>query len=243
MDDVSFSAKPGEFVCLLGPSGCGKTSILYVLAGFLAATGGRVLLDGRQIKGPGPERGVVFQKFVLFPWKSVRGNIELGLVSRGISPEERKRIVDYYIKAIGLNGFENMYPAKLSGGMEQRVGLARVLANDPLVILMDEPFGSLDARTRISMQELVLKIWHDFYRTIIFVTHDVDEAIFLGDRIVLLTASPGTVREEIEIDLPRPRSHEIMLSEEYLAYKRRIEHIMVENGKNMPGQEPPSLDP
>lgn len=237
VDKVSFSVKPGEFLCLLGLSGCGKTTILNALAGFITLANGKVLLDGREIRTPGPERGIVFQKHILFPWKSVRGNIEFGLNNRGISQEEKNKIVDYYINSIGLNGFEETYPSKLSGGMEQRVGIARVLANDPLVILMDEPFSSLDSQTRILMQELVLKIWNDFYRTIIFVTHDVDEAIFLADRIVLLTASPGTVKAEIEIDLPRPRSHKIMTSERFLSYKRRIMDLIADESKGTMVQE------
>jgi NitT/TauT family transport system ATP-binding protein len=226
--DVSFKVAPGEFICLLGPTGCGKSTILNVIAGFIEPTDGAVFLESKTIEGPGADRGVVFQKYALFPWKTVRGNIEFGLRMKGLSTQERTKIANHYIKMVGLNGFEENYPKTLSGGMEQRVGIARALANDPLVLLMDEPFGSLDSQTRIMMQELVLDIWEDLHKTVIFVTHDIDEAILLADRLLILTARPGQIREAIPIDLPRPRSFETMTSPVFMEIKKAVAQIIRE---------------
>jgi NitT/TauT family transport system ATP-binding protein len=195
----------GEFVCLLGPSGCGKTTVLRILAGLEGKSGGSVKLRGREISKSGPDRGMVFQEFALFPWRSVRSNIEFGLEIKGIDEVNRKKISAKYIDLVGLKGFEDAHPNELSGGMKQRVGLARALANNPDVLLMDEPFGSLDAQTRNLMQKELLRIWSATGKTILFVTHSVDEAVFLADRIVVMTARPGKVREIIPVDLPRPR--------------------------------------
>lgn len=202
---VSFVVKDGEFVCLVGPSGCGKTTLLRIVAGLEQPTSGTVFLDGQLITTPGPDRGMVFQEFALLPWRTVVENIELGPEIQGLDYEARRNIADYHVGLVGLHGFENKYPRELSGGMKQRAAIARSLANDPKVLLMDEPFGSLDAQTRNMMQEELLGIWSKTEKTIIFVTHSVDEAVYLGDRIVLLTARPASVKEVFEVRLPRPR--------------------------------------
>jgi len=203
---VSFIVKNGEFVCLVGPTGCGKTTLLRIVAGLEQPTRGAVFLDGQLIGAPSPDRGMVFQEFALLPWRTVIGNIELGLEIQGVDKEARRKIAEYHVNLVGLHGFENKYPRELSGGMKQRAAIARSLASDPKVLLMDEPFGSLDAQTRNMMQEEVLGIWSKTKKTIIFVTHSVDEAVYLADRIVLLTARPASVREIFEVKLPRPRN-------------------------------------
>ncbi len=203
--DFDLDIAEGEFVCIVGPSGCGKTTLLRCIAGLVEPTRGEVRIQGKRLTGPGAERGYVFQSFALFPWRSVRRNIEFGLEIKGINKQERRRISDEYIEMVGLQGFEDSHPRELSGGMQQRVGLARALANDPEVLLMDEPFGSLDAQTRNIMQTEVLKIWNRTHKTIIFVTHSVDESIFLADRVVVLTARPADMKAIFPVDLPRPR--------------------------------------
>lgn len=221
LEGLSFDVKAGEFLCLLGTSGCGKSTILNVLAGFVAPTSGEVLLDGLPIAGPGPDRAMVFQRHALFPWKTVAGNVEFGLRMLGRSQNERRNRAAELIRLVGLSGFEKRYPAELSGGMEQRVGLARTLAVDPIVLLMDEPFGSLDAQTRIMMQELLLEIWDEADKTVVFVTHDVDEAVLLADRILVLTARPGSVKAEIPVNLPRPRAYDMAMRPEFIAIKQK----------------------
>jgi len=203
--DFSLEIEEGEFVCVVGPSGCGKTTLLRCIAGLVGPTRGNVQIRGSPLEGPGQERGYVFQSFALFPWRTVRRNIEFGLELKGISKEEKRSISDEYIDLVGLQGFEDSHPKELSGGMQQRVGLARALANDPEVLLMDEPFGSLDAQTRNIMQTEVLKIWERTHKTIIFVTHSVDESIYLADRVVVLTARPAAIKAIFPVDLPRPR--------------------------------------
>lgn len=228
VEHLNFQIAPGEFICFLGTTGCGKSTILNVIAGFIKPTKGMVLIGGQPITAPGIERGFVFQQHTLFSWKTVRGNVEFGLKMKGVGQIERGAIADKYIKLVGLTGFEKSYPSQLSGGMQQRVGLARALANDPVVILMDEPFGSLDSQTRSIMQELLLNIWEASGKTIIFVTHDIDEAIFLADRIIVLTARPGKVKEEIPIPLPRPRSYNVVTSEDYINIKRKVLELVRE---------------
>ena len=214
LDGFQLDVMDGEFICLLGPSGCGKTTVLRVIAGLEPKTGGTVAVRGRPVTSSGPERGMVFQEFALFPWRTVRKNIEFGLEIKGLAKEERDKMSKSLIELVGLKGFEDAHPKELSGGMKQRVGIARALANDPAVLLMDEPFGSLDAQTRNLMQRELLRIWQATKKTILFVTHSVDEAVFLADKIVVMTARPSKVRETIEVGLPRPRdrtSREFML--------------------------------
>lgn len=203
--EISMSVDEGEFVCFIGPSGCGKTTLLRIIAGLEFPSSGSVLLDGAPIRGPGPERGMVFQEYSLFPWRTVLDNVAFGPEIRGVPKEERYRLAREYLKMVGLERFESRYPHELSGGMKQRVAIARALVNNPKALLMDEPFGALDAQTRNVMQSELLRIWEQERKTIIFVTHSVDEAIYLGDRIIVFSARPGRVKEIIGIDLPRPR--------------------------------------
>ena len=217
--DVDLTIREGEFVCLVGPSGCGKTTLLRIIAGLERPTSGEVELRGRPIDGPGAERGMIFQSFALFPWRTVRRNIEFGLEVRRVPRAERRRISGELIDLVGLQGFEAAHPRELSGGMQQRVGLARALANDPAVLLMDEPFGSLDAQTRNIMQTELLKIWERTRKTVIFVTHSVDESVYLADRIVLLTARPASIKGIVEIAIPRPRDR---ASPEFAAIRQRV---------------------
>jgi NitT/TauT family transport system ATP-binding protein len=220
--NLNLEVKPGEFLCILGVSGCGKSTILNVVAGFVKPTLGEVLVDGERVKSPNPSRGMVFQQHALFPWLSVLGNVQFGPRSLGIKKKESKKIARKYIELVGLSDFSSLFPDELSGGMQQRVGLARALANDPQLLLMDEPFGSLDAQTRSAMQELLLKIWHGTGKTVIFVTHDVDEAIFLADNIVVLTARPGEIKAIVPVLLPRQRKYDMVTSEAYLEIKREV---------------------
>ena len=202
---VNLEVADGEFVCLLGPSGCGKTTLLRMAAGLDAPTDGELLLDDNKIEGVNKECGFVFQEYVLFPWRTVKGNIEFGPEVKGMQKEERERISQHYIDLVGLKGFEKHYPHELSGGMKQRVGIARAYANNPKLLLMDEPFGALDAQTRNLMQGELLRIWENEHISALFVTHSVDEAVYLADRVVVLSARPGTVKEIFDITLPRPR--------------------------------------
>lgn len=205
IQDLSLEIEEGEFVTIVGPSGCGKTTLLNIVAGFIPPTAGDVTLNGRRVQGPGPDRGVVFQTFALFPWKTVLDNVGFGLKMRGVARADRDRTAREYIALVGLQGFESRYPHELSGGMQQRAGVARVLANDPEVMLMDEPFASIDAQTRMTLQEELGRIWETTRRTILLVTHDVEEAVFLATRVVVLTACPARVRAAVPVDLPRPR--------------------------------------
>jgi NitT/TauT family transport system ATP-binding protein len=202
--DVSFEVKEGEFVSVVGPSGCGKTTILNMIAGFIPHTGGEILVDGVPVKGPGPDRGVVFQSFALFPWKTVLDNVAFGPKMRGVAKEERERIAREYLALAKLTEAAGRYPNELSGGMQQRVGVVRALANEPDVLLMDEPFASVDAQTRMTLQEELTRIWWEKRPTVIFITHDVPEAVFLADRVIVL--SKGRVLREMPVDLPRPRA-------------------------------------
>jgi NitT/TauT family transport system ATP-binding protein len=204
VQDVSLTVEQSEFVSIVGPSGCGKTTLLNMIAGFIAPSEGRVLIDGRVVSGPGPDRGVVFQSFALFPWKTVLENIAFGPKMRGMGREERARIAQEYVALVGLAGSEGRYPHELSGGMQQRVGVARALANRPDVLMMDEPFASVDAQTRMTLQEELTRIWQARRPTILFVTHDVDEAVFLADRVVVF--SRGQVKADLAVPLPRPRA-------------------------------------
>ncbi|MFC4542809.1 ABC transporter ATP-binding protein [Halosolutus amylolyticus] len=204
--DVSFEVEPGEFVCLVGPSGSGKTTLFRVVAGLESPTSGTVFLDGTPVRDPNPDMGIVFQEYHLFPWRTVRGNVAFGLEQTDVSSDERDRRVQHLVDLVGLGGFEDSYPKALSGGMKQRVALARALAVDPALLLMDEPFGAVDAQTKAMLQTELLDIWGQTGKTVLFVTHDVEEAVKLADRIVVMADDPGRVREIVEVDLPRPRS-------------------------------------
>jgi NitT/TauT family transport system ATP-binding protein len=219
-DRVSFQIMRGEFVCLLGPSGCGKSTVLNTIAGFETPYSGSVSVAGKPVTGPGPDRGMVFQQPHLFPWKSVRSNIAHGPNMLGKTTGEARAIADDLIAMIGLTKFADAYPHTLSGGMQQRVAIARALANRPGVLLMDEPFGALDAQTRVVMQESLLSLWAQVGTTIVFVTHDIDEAIFLADRVLLMSAGPGRILRDLRIDLPRPRTSKIVLDSAYIALKK-----------------------
>ena len=219
LDDFELDVGDGEFVCLLGPSGCGKTTVLRIVAGLEVKTSGVVSVHGRNVGSAGSDRGMGFQEFALFPWRTVRKNIEFGLEMKGVEPEKRAKISAQLIDLVGLGGFETAHPRQLSGGMKQRVGIARALANDPAVLLMDEPCGSLDAQTRNLMQRELLRIWAATKKTILFVTHSVDEAVFLADKIVIMTARPGKVREIIEVGLPRPRDR---TSKEFISVRGKV---------------------
>ncbi|HIQ04115.1 MAG TPA: ABC transporter ATP-binding protein, partial [Anaerolineae bacterium] len=217
-----------EFVTLVGTSGCGKSTFLNLAAGLIPVTSGRIEVDGQEIRGPGADRGMVFQSYTLFPWLKVLDNVKFSLRKQKLSAREKDEIAREHLRLVGLSGFENAYPAQLSGGMKQRVAIARALAYKPSVLLMDEPFGALDAQTRGLMQELLLKIWEDHKTTILFVTHDIDEAIFLADRVYVMTARPGRIKQEIAVPLPRPRSYEIETTPEFIRIKRQIVELIRE---------------
>lgn len=221
VNDASLDIRPGEFVCLLGPSGCGKSTLMNCVAGFVKPAKGTVTVDGVPVKKPGADRGMVFQQHSLFPWKTVKDNIAFGPLMAKQGKSEAYRMARTLLSMVGLSAYENSYPSVLSGGMKQRVGIARALANYPKVLLMDEPFGALDAQTRAMMQENLLQIWGEFGITVIFVTHDIDEAVFLADRIIVMSASPGRLIADIRVELPRPRAPEVVSEPHYIACKRR----------------------
>lgn len=219
VDDLSMDVRDNEFLVILGPGHCGKTVLLNIISGLETPDKGEVFLDGEKIKGPNPKMGMVFQKTGTFPWLTVMENVELGPKNRGISKEIRRKNAQKYIDLVGLTGFENSHPKELSGGMKQRVGIARAYANDPNILLMDEPFGALDAQTRYSMEDEIYRIWSQEKRTIVFVTNNIEEALVLGDRIILLTECPAKVKKIYEINLPKPRD---MMSQEFLALRQDI---------------------
>ena len=233
LQDISFETKDREFTVLVGTSGCGKSTILRLVAGLLPPSDGRVLLDGRSVSGPGADRGMVFQSYTLFPWLTVQRNVEFGLRLRGASAPSGPASPQHYINQVGLAGFERVYPKELSGGMMQRVAIARALANDPAVLLMDEPFGALDAQTRALMGELLLRVWGEAAKTVLFVTHDIEEALFLGDRVFVMTARPGRIREEIQVPLPRPRTVDMLTSDIFVDLKRRVMGLIREEALRM----------
>ena len=221
LEDISLSIAPGEFVSVVGPSGCGKTTLLNVIAGFLPETSGSIRVDGKPIFGPGPDRGVVFQSFALFPWKTVLENVGFGPKMRGVGRDDRDAIAMDYLQLAGLAHAADRYPAELSGGMQQRVGVVRALANEPDVLLMDEPFASVDAQTRLTLQEELIRIWLDRRTTVLFITHDVPEAVFLANRVVIL--SKGRVMNEITIDLPHPRKwDELVENDNFKSLSARV---------------------
>jgi NitT/TauT family transport system ATP-binding protein len=228
LDNLSLHVEPGEFLAILGPSGCGKSSLISTIAGFQPPHAGSLLVDGAAVTSPGSDRGVVFQQPTLFPWKSVRQNVDFGLRLRKVPRQERRAILDEILHKVGLTEFVSHYPTQLSGGMQQRVGLARVLVNQPRVMLMDEPFGSLDAQTRLQMQELLLEVWNEFRMTILFVTHDIDEAVFLGSRVAMLTRRPGRLKTIVEVNLPRPRNLDVLVSPDFMLLKRNCMALLRE---------------
>ena len=205
LEDVSLEVNLAEFLCIVGPSGCGKTTLLRLIAGLDYPTSGKIILDGKEVKGPSPDRGMVFQEFSLFPWRTVVKNVEFGLEIKGLKERESRKIAEEYIELVGLKGFEDHYPSELSGGMKQRVAIARALATEPSILLMDEPFGSVDAQTRNVLQQELLEIWERTKKTVLFVTHSVDEAIYLGDRIAVMSARPGRIVDCCAITITRPR--------------------------------------
>ncbi|HZR98132.1 MAG TPA: ABC transporter ATP-binding protein [Chloroflexota bacterium] len=222
LEGVSLAVEQGEFVAIVGPSGCGKSTLLLLINGLLRPSSGRILLNGRPVSSPGPDRALVFQEFALLPWRTVLHNVELGLEVTGQSAAARRAIARDNLRLVGLSAFERYYPHQLSGGMRQRVGIARALAVGPEVLLMDEPFGALDAQTRQIMGAELLRIWERDRKTILFVTHDIDESIYLADRVVVMSANPGRVLEVMPITLPRPRDFEARNSPEFVEYRRRI---------------------
>ena len=225
LENVSLEIPQGQFVCLLGPSGCGKSTLLNAIAGFAPPTSGQITVDGKRVAGPGPERGMVFQEYALFPWMTVEKNIAFGLEIKGAHPAEIRRTVDKLLAMLSLGDFKTRFPKDLSGGMRQRVAIARVLALDSPVMLMDEPFGALDALTRRNLQDELLRLWAELKKTIIFVTHSIEEAVYLADRIIVMTYRPGTVKRDLTVRLPRLRDP---ASAEFNALKRELGQLVME---------------
>jgi NitT/TauT family transport system ATP-binding protein len=235
LSDISLSVADGAFVSILGPSGCGKSTLLYIVGGFVQPTRGVARMKGKAITRPGPDRGPVFQEFALFPWKSVLGNVMYGPRQQGVKPAEAEAQARALLEMVGLKGFEQFYPKELSGGMKQRVALARTLAYHPEVLLMDEPFGALDAHTRTRLQNDLLNIWERDRKTVLFVTHSVEESVFLSDKVVMMTRSPGRIRQIVDIDLPRPRRRaELLLDPRYQEYVVEIDRMFDDSGELQP---------
>jgi ABC-type nitrate/sulfonate/bicarbonate transport system ATPase subunit len=232
LEPTSLAIEDNDFITILGPSGCGKSTLLRIVAGLDRPTSGRVLLDGQPVTGPGPDRGMVFQSYTLFPWLTVERNIRFGLREKRLPEAEQAEIAARYIDRVGLRGFEHHYPKMLSGGMQQRTALARALANAPKMLLLDEPFGALDNQTRALMQELLLSIWESERKTVLFVTHDIEEAIFMANRVAVMSARPGRIKSDVRIELPHPRHYKMKTAPEFSAYKARLtEEIRAESIK------------
>ena len=230
LQPTSLDVEDNDFITVLGPSGCGKSTLLRLVAGLETPTSGEILLDGQRIEGPGADRGVVFQSYTLFPWLTVRQNICFGLHERAVAPAQQKEISDHFIAKVGLRGFEEHLPKQLSGGMQQRVAIARALANDPKILLLDEPFGALDNQTRVLMQELLLGIWESARKTVLFVTHDIDESIFMANCVAVFSARPGRITADIPVDLPHPRHYTVKTSAAFMDLKARLtEEIRAES--------------
>lgn len=228
LEDINLTVDRGELAVIVGPSGCGKSTLLNIVAGLERASSGAAVLEGSPITGPGADRGMVFQSYTLFPWLTVRKNVEFGLRLKGVAPAERARIARKYIELVGLAEFENALPKELSGGMKQRVAIARVLANSPVMLLMDEPFGALDAQTRLLLQELLLDVWRKESSTILFITHDIDEAILLADNVYIMSRRPGRIKARVSVDIPRPRDHKASLTPEFSRVKSQIMDLLWE---------------
>jgi NitT/TauT family transport system ATP-binding protein len=237
LDDVSLEIPDSHFACIVGASGCGKSTLLNIMAGLVRPTSGTVEVGGEPIEGPGADRGMVFQSYTLYPWLRVRENVEFGPSLKGASKAERRRISDRLIEEMGLTEFARAFPKELSGGMKQRVAIARALANEPKVLLMDEPFGALDALTRASAQRFLTDVWEQHRRTIAFVTHDIDEAIFLGDTVFVMSRRPGRIREVVDVDIPRPRSLEDVGTSRFAELKRHVLSLIF-GDENVPATEP-----
>ncbi len=226
LKQVSLSVLPNEFVSIVGPSGCGKSTLLKLVAGLEESTEGKIWVDGKEVMGPGADRGMVFQSYTLFPWLTVVENIVFGLKLKGVPPAERKEIVDKYLELIKLTEFRNRYPKELSGGMKQRVAIARALANNPSVLLMDEPFGALDPQTKVSMQEMLIDIWRKEKTTIVFITHDIEEAIFLSQHVYVMQKAPGRIVKKINVPLPTERISEIKDTHQFIELKKQIVSLL-----------------
>jgi NitT/TauT family transport system ATP-binding protein len=237
VENVSLNVQPGEFVSLIGPSGCGKSTILSIVAGFLSPTTGDAKVDGQPITRPGSDRGVVFQQYSLFPWLSVRKNVEFGLKMAGVDASRRDTTARSLLDLAGLLAFADHYPDQLSGGMKQRIGIIRALATSPQVLLMDEPFGALDTQTRVVMQEILTNIWQQFRISVLFITHDIEESIFLSDRIYVMTARPGRIKAEIKVPLPRPRTAEMTSTPEFLGLVQKLKGLIREESLAAMGPE------
>lgn len=222
LDRLSLDIADGEFVTVVGPSGCGKSTALNIAAGLLKPSEGSVLVDGKAVEGPGPERGMIFQQYALFPWLTVRQNVEFGLRIKGVEASRRREIAERFIDLVGLRDFADALPKTLSGGMKQRCAIARAYAVDPSILLMDEPFGALDALTRVQLQDQLLDTWSRERRTVMFITHDVDEAVYLANRVIVMAARPGRLKEIIDVPLPYPRTEEIRLSAEFMTIRNRV---------------------
>ncbi len=232
LKDINLNIEENEFAVIVGPSGCGKSTLLNIVAGLETGDSGDVLMDGdRRIEGPGADRGMVFQSYTLFPWLTVRQNVEFGLKIKKLPTRDREEIIRHYISIVGLEGFEGFLPKALSGGMKQRVAIARTMANKPEMLLMDEPFGALDAQTRVVMQEMLREVWEKERTTVLFITHDIDEAILLGTKIYVMSRRPGCIREEIAIELAGTRGHHSMVTPEFLEIKARIMNMLWEESK------------
>ncbi|QPZ38005.1 ABC transporter ATP-binding protein [Paramicrobacterium chengjingii] len=226
LERVNLDIADNEFVTVVGPSGCGKSTLMNILGGLEEATAGQALVDGRNVSGPGPERGVIFQQYALFPWLTVRKNVEFGLKVAGVNAKDRRERAEHFIDMVGLGQFADALPKMLSGGMKQRCAIARAYAVNPSILLMDEPFGALDALTRVKLQEQLLDTWNREKRTVMFITHDVDEAVFLANRVVVMAARPGRIHEVIDVDLPYPRTEEVRLSPEFAELRNRVWHAV-----------------
>ncbi len=227
LDNVSCEIPAGQFLCIIGPSGCGKSTLLHAIAGFVKGTSGEALQDGKPIDRPGPDRIVIFQEYGLFPWLTVAENVEFGLLAKGVAAAERRQTVQRYLELVKLGGFERRYPHELSGGMRQRVSIARALAPDPDVVLMDEPFAALDSLTRDVLQEEILRIWEATRKTFVLITHNIEEAVFLGDRVIVMTARPGRIKAQIDVGIARPRHPSIRTSHpDFLATKEHLAQLL-----------------
>ncbi|MEB3212463.1 MAG: ABC transporter ATP-binding protein [Leptolyngbyaceae bacterium] len=226
LEDINLSLYPKEFACLVGASGCGKSTLLNIIAGLIPPTSGTISVDGQVVEGPGSDRGMVFQSYTLYPWLTVSENIAFGLNLRGMPKAEQQDRINYYLNVVGLVPFAHAYPKQLSGGMKQRVAIARALANDPDVLLMDEPFGALDAQTKEQMQQFLLELWERTHTTILMITHDVEEAIFLSQRVHVMSAHPGRLQREVPIELPEHRELDIKLSRRFIDIKREVIHSL-----------------